>query len=307
MDLKKGNFKQLTDGEKIKATGAVVSPKNMQVYYFQDKNLITLDIKTLKEKVIYSIPKNFNPAASLSIDENGTTIAFAIVEKTKTKKKEDKHFSDANDRFNLYPESSIILVKTDGSGGKIIYTEKKWLSHVVVNPKNPNIILYCQEGPWSSVPQRMWTINADGSDNRPLRVEEKPELCIGHEFWFKDGLHIGYQVYYKGQDKQIGICDYNTRAFNEYSAGKNSHNQANSDGSLFVGDGSRKEPYLNIYKLINNKMVKKVLFHHEGSFDQEYFHPHPSFSPDDKSILFSSTKDGSTNIYLIFVDKLSFY
>jgi oligogalacturonide lyase len=80
------------------------------------------------------------------------------------------------------------------------------------------------------------------------------------------------------------------------------HTQANSTGDIFVGDGSDKEPFINLYRLNNGKLTGRHLWKHESSFSQQYWHPHPRFSPDDKYILFTSCRGGDGNVYLIKLD-----
>lgn len=298
MDLETGKFIQLTDGPNVKATGAVVSPITMEAYYVDARELKAVHLKTLVERTIYSLPLGYSPN-TLSVSSEGKVVAFSFVEIIPMTTKTDKIYSDMAERFVKRPWSTVITVNTDGSGWHEVLREKLWLSHVLINPKDPKIILYCQEGPWEKVPQRMWLINSDGTGNHPLRLEEKPEVRIGHEYWFKDGIHVGYQASFKGQQKSIGIANSLTGVYKEYSGANDTHTQANSHGTLFVGDGNMKEPYINLYRIENNHLILTRLLKHGGTYDQQYYHPHPIFTPDDQSIFFTSNRDGNGNIYIL--------
>lgn len=303
MNLENFQFVQLTDGKKISGTGAVVSPKTMEAYYRDGAEIKAVHLKTLAERTITTVPQGYN-VSTLSVTVDGRTLAYSIQEDIPITTKTDKIYSDMAERFQKRPWSAVVTGHTDGTGWHEAIRIKKWLSHTLINPLNENIILYCHEGSWGDVEQRMWVISASGRDNHPLRREEKPAVKIGHEFWFRNGIHIGYQVQVPGEPKSIGIVDVLDGSFNEYPTPYgDSHVQASSTGETFVGDGSDKEPYINLYKLADGKLTGRHLWKHEGSFSQQYWHPHPRFSSDDKYVLFTSSRGGNGNVYLIKLEE----
>ena len=77
------------------------------------------------------------------------------------------------------------------------------------------------------------------------------------------------------------------------------HMQASHHGNLFVGDGSDKEPFINLYRLENGKITGRHIFRHGSSFAQQHWHPHPAFSPDDRYVLFTSNRAGAGDVYLV--------
>ena len=94
-----------------------------------------------------------------------------------------------------------------------------------------------------------------------------------------------------------------------------SHLMSNFDGSLLVGDGANtpvdvkdtgahtleNDPYLYGFDV-----AKKAVFRiarHDTSWatvanSRQVTHPHPSFTPDNKAVLFSSDKDGKPALYM---------
>lgn len=303
LNLETYQFVQLTDGKKISGTGAVVSPATMEAYYRDGSEIKAVHLKTLAERVITTVPKGYN-TSSLSVTVDGRALAYSIQEDIPITTKTDKIYSDMAERFKKRPWCAVVTGRTDGTGWRETIRIKKWLSHTLVNPLNENIILYCHEGSWGDVEQRLWVISSGGRDNHPLRPEETPAVKIGHEFWFRDGIHIGYQVQVPGEPKSIGIADVLDGSYLEYPTPYNdSHVQASSTGETFVGDGSEKEPYINLYQLANGKLTGHHLWKHEGSFAQQYWHPHPRFSPDDNYVLFTSSRGGNGNVYLIKLEE----
>lgn len=98
----------------------------------------------------------------------------------------------------------------------------------------------------------------------------------------------------------IGVADARDGTFREYPTPfSDTHTQASHHGNLFIGDGSDKEPFLNLYELKAGKLTGQHIFRHGSSFSQQYWHPHPAFSPDDKFVLFTSNRAGNGDVYLI--------
>ena len=300
ISLQDGIITQLTEGKKIQARGAAVSSSKEEVYFVSGKEIKACNLRNYQERVLYTLPDSFQVSASLGINTEGSMLAMAITKKVDVVVSKIKHFDNAGEKYLLHPESRVIVIATDGSMSKIVRTEHNWLSHVVFNPTESNILLYCQEGPWQMVEQRMWICNInDTSVHHPLRSEEMPGVKIGHEYWFPDGKHVGYQVSSSSVKKGIGIADYQTGKYIEYDGADDSHTETDITGKYFVGDGRNNNRILSLYHIENNKLVKKVLVKHNGSFDQEYSHPHPSFIDEKGSILYTSNADGNCNIYLI--------
>jgi oligogalacturonide lyase len=302
MNLDTFQFVQLTDAKRISGTGAVVSPAAKEVYYSEGKLIKAVSLKTLAERTVTTIPAGYT-VSTLSITASGKALAYSIQEDIPITSKTDKIYSDMAERFEKRPWCAVVTGRTDGTGWHEVTRQKKWISHTLIDPLNENIILYCHEGSWSTVEQRLWLIDAGGRDNHRLRPEEKPTVEIGHEYWFRDGIHVGYQVKVPGDPKSIGVADVLDDSYVEYPTPySDNHTQANSTGDTFVGDGTDKEPYINLYRLADGKLTGRHLWRHDSSFSQQYWHPHPRFSPDDKYILFTSCRGGNGNVYLIKLD-----
>lgn len=300
LNLKTFTFVQLTDSKKISGTGAEVSPATHEVFYSEGRFIKAVHLKTLAERVVATVPEGYSLGSALSVTASGEALAFSITTNIVLTTKTKVIYSDMDEHFTKRPWSAVMTGHADGSGWHEIARQQKWLSHTLISPQNPNLILYCHEGRWNQVEQRLWLVNADGSNNRPLRVEEYPEIAIGHEFWFEDGIHVGYQVRYPKGPPMIGVADTRDGTFHEYPAPyADGHVQASHHGNLFIGDGSDKEPYLSLYQLVDGKLTGRHIFRHGSSFSQQFWHPHPAFSPDDAYVLFTSCRAGNGDVYLI--------
>ena len=300
MDLKTFEFVQLTDSRSISGTGADVCAATHEVFYRDGAAVKAVNLKTLAERKITTVPDGYNVGAALSVTAAGDALAFSISEKVTLKTKTDVIYSDMDEHFALRPWSAVLTGRTNGTGWHEIARQKKWISHTLISPTNPALVVYCHEGRWNQVEQRMWLVNGDGTNNRALRPEETPELSIGHEYWFADGVHVGYQAAAPKSPKMIGVADARDGTFVEYRAPfSDGHTNASHLGNLFVGDGSEKEPFINLYELKDGKLTGRHIFRHGSSFAQQHWHPHPAFSPDDKFVLFTSNRAGAGDVYLI--------
>lgn len=169
------------------------------------------------------------------------------------------------------------------------------------------------------VDARMWFINEDGSNMRKVKEHAEGESCT-HEFWVPDGSAMIYVSYLKDDTNRyirsinpVTLEDTQLRVMSPCS-----HLMSNYDGTLLVGDASdapvdvqddggykiENDPFLYVFNLQTGKEHRvaqhntswKVL---EG--DRQVTHPHPSFTPDNKRILFTSDVDGKPALYLAAV------
>jgi oligogalacturonide lyase len=88
-----------------------------------------------------------------------------------------------------------------------------------------------------------------------------------------------------------------------------SHLMSNHDGSRIVGDGSGDDPYLHLFDLRPGAAtVHRRLARHDSSWkvhkgNRQVTHPHPSFTPDQRAVLFTSDRDGEPALYLAELDR----
>jgi oligogalacturonide lyase len=306
LDLKSYEIVQLTDSKHIQGTGAVVAPQTREVFFKDGDHIKALSLMTLAERVVVDLPKGFINSAAVTASPDGKVIALSQTEDISITTKTDIIYSDLNERFEKRPFSQIFTGNGDGSDWHMVAGQKKWVSHALLAPKAPYTLLYCHEGAWERVEQRMWLIQRNNMYNRKLREEEKPDLLIGHEYFFPDGVHVGYHGNYASPDKRsfIGIADIRDGVYNEYiTPDGNRHTHANADGTLFVGDGNPRAPFISVYALHDGKLEPILQFRHDGSWDKQEWHPHPRFLPDGRRIVFASNKGGDGNIYLLTLKK----
>ena len=296
MNLRTGSIEQLTDEKKIKARGATYCAKQRMIYYSTDKEIKSYNTATKQIEVLFTIPDKYYTSASLSSTRDGKYIAFAELKKPSLSTG-NKNSGDTN------YHSIIYIINTAAKTTDIVTKEDFYISHVVINPVDFTKIIYCHEGDWDTVKQRMWYINSDGSGKIPLRVEDDAKLRVGHEYWSHDGKQINYQIGKFDKRKYIGVIKAkDLNHYTEFPYADDKHTQQNSTGNLFLGDGMPKSPYISIYKKTGSTLEQTQLYKHNSSYSSEVSHPHPIFSPDNKSIYFTSDSEGNSDIYLVVLN-----
>ena len=284
-ELSTGRFQQLTEAE-TGAYHACVCQQAETVAYLDNGSVWILDLKTLQQRKLYTYPAGHRPDL-LSIDDSGRYIAFAhCLPLAKPLGPDQTH------------HSWLVRINTDGSGHKIVREEDFWISHVLINPTDPDTILFCHEGSWEVVAQRLWIVQSDGSGLRKIRVEVTPEEAIGHEIWTERGGAVNYHGSYKrrgfvGRVKKdgTGVRDYTMTA----PAG---HTSATEDGRLVLGDGNVEYPYISLYTFKGSVAIANPLCQ-SGREKPAGMHAHANFSADGKYIVFGSERGGNTNVYVI--------
>ena len=119
-----------------------------------------------------------------------------------------------------------------------------WLNHLQFSPTDPNLLMFCHEGPWHKV-DRIWTIRTDGSHLTLVHKRTMAMEIAGHEFWSADGRTIWYDLQTpRGEDFWVAGYNVYTGARTWYHLQRNEwsvHFNVSPDGTLFSGDGGDED------------------------------------------------------------------
>jgi oligogalacturonide lyase len=211
---------------------------------------------------------------------------------------------------------------------KTLFHSTDWIGHMLFSPTDPNLIMYCHEGPWQKV-DRIWTIHADGTQNTLIHRRTMLMEIAGHEFWGLDGKTIWYDWQYpKGEDFFLVGYDLATHRRVAYHMQRNDwsiHFNLTQDLDMFTGDGGdpgqvAKAPDGEWIELFHPKMVGGT----DGALnDPGYWQPgvliserlvnmahqnyrgepNPRFSPDKKLVFFTSNMFGPSYVFAVEIAK----
>ncbi|HKN04120.1 MAG TPA: oligogalacturonate lyase family protein [Buttiauxella sp.] len=315
LDIAAGEALQLTEGSGDNTFGGFLSPDDKSLYYVKnERTLLEVNLETLVEREVYRVPADWVGYGTWVANSDCTKLVGIEISKDDWVPLND--WKIFHDFFHKGPNCRLLRVDLQTGESAVIHQEKNWLGHPIYRPFDDNTVAFCHEGPHDLVDARMWMVNEDGSNVRKVKEHAEGESCT-HEFWVPNGSSLMYVSYLKGQQGRT-IYSYNPETGANAEVMQMpacSHLMSNFDGTLLVGDGSGtpvdvkdtggytidNDPYLYAFDV-----VKKAYFRvarHDTSWatfanSRQVTHPHPSFTPDDSAILFSSDKDGKPALYI---------
>jgi oligogalacturonide lyase len=194
-----------------------------------------------------------------------------------------------------------------------------WLNHLQFSPTDPALLMYCHEGSWQMV-DRIWTIRTDGTHNQLIHQRTMENEIAGHEWWGADGQTVFYQLHFPRGGRVSFIASYNVktkeRVWLQYGPDQSSiHDNSSPDSKLFCGDGDNRSPWIFLFRpvLIRNQRTLGEQLIKGGYLEPEKLvnmsrqnyrlEPNPSFTPDQKYIVFRSNMFGPDYAFAVEIAK----
>ena len=318
LDLASQTATQLSDGAGENTFGGFLSPDDRQLYFVRaERQLIRLDLADLSEEVAYTVPAGWVGYGTWVANSACTKMVGIEIHADDWFPLSD--WKKFHEMFHTRPRCRLIridLVGPNAGTREIILEKQGWLGHPQYRPGDDHTVAYCHEGPHDLVDARMWFVNEDGSGVRCAKTHEPGESCT-HEFWVPDGSAMIYVSYLKGQ-RERWICSLDPLSLQTQrltAMPPCSHLMSNHNGTLLVGDGCDSpadvadtsahqiatDPYLHLFDLQAGSTRR--IARHDSSWrvykgNRQVTHPHPSFTPDGRQVLYSSDCDGEPALFL---------
>lgn len=302
-----GNIIQLTDGVDVHGYSGVISSDGTKLYYTEGEAIKLVYFDTFAERVLAEFPGGSLGECSVSTDEQRIVTAM---------KRDGK--------------SHITVTMTDGSGGEIIYTSpNQTIIHPQFHPKHPDLIAYSGDPA-----PRMWTIKSDGTENRQLYQHDNHEFLVHETFLgMSDELIVTHWPY---SLRRISLDTLRMQTISEFNAW---HIASNRAGTKVLCDTVHPDIGLRLVDVESGEHVpicypksscsgsqwkkdryavaedwaaaqqagerEKSLSWMEMKVDTIYgpqwTHPHPSFSPDEKLVVYTSDVSGHSQVYVAVI------
>lgn len=275
------------------------------VYFWRGHTLHSVDLATCALREIFVVEPRWKPSIIASACD-GSALFFSMEEIVI---QEDYSSSARNnlgirDRWKALPLSRIVRIPlaADGAPGpaETLLEENALIGHINASPTQPHLITYCHEGPWEEVDCRIWVM--DTRARRSWKIEPPHRrFHIGHEYWYADGLHVGYHGITGGPETVIGGASVAEDEPSHWHAPQRTvtGHIHSLDGDLVVGDAYH-DGVLKLWKRIDGEMsAPRVLCRHDCSFKIQQLHVHPCVAPDGRSVFYTSDRGGYGNIYSV--------
>ena len=227
-----------------------------------------------------------------------------------------------DERFSQHDPMELFFLNIATGDVKTYNRCNDWLNHLQFSPTDPNLLLFCHEGPWHKV-DRIWTIRSDGTQLTKIHQRTMAMEIAGHEFFSGDGNTIWYDLQTpRGEDFWVGGYEVSTGKRTWYHLERNNwsvHFNVSPDGRLFSGDGGDdrmvahapdgKWLYLFHPELLSEPEIDSKDLIHIGVFHPERLvnmakhdyalEPNAMFSPDLKWLIFRSNMSGASQVYAV--------
>jgi oligogalacturonide lyase len=147
---------------------------------------------------------------------------------------------DIGYRRSQHLPMDLMTIATKTGEVKLFNHSTEWLNHIQFSPGDPNLLMFCHEGPWQLV-DRIWTINVMGGPPRLVHDRTMRNEIAGHEFFSADGKTVWYDLqtpissvfWVAGCNLETGARIWYHLERSEWSV----HFNVSPDGTLFAGDG----------------------------------------------------------------------
>jgi oligogalacturonide lyase len=303
IDLASGEIEQLTDLEpvplprEVEFFRACKNPVREEAYCWHDRDLLAIDLRTRKtRRLLQTEPRWCHSMTNCAAD--GRHVYFGVWEDQSSKFRVDllRGYVGFKETFEAKPLSRVVQVAVDSGEARVVWEEKSWIGHVNTSPTQRQLLTFCHEGPWNLVDQRVWGLDADTGKVWKIRPTSGKET-VGHEYWYADGVRIGYHGLDAQGKPMIGRIRHDNTGRHETSFPGQTGHTFSLDEKLIVGDGGG---VIRLWRYDGNEYSKpRVLCRHDSAMRIQQAHPHPRISPDGRYVIYTSDRSGYCNLYKV--------
>lgn len=219
--------------------------------------------------------------------------------------------------YDAHLEKTIFSLDTKTGVFEDVYTENAWLNHLQFSPADPNLLMFCHEGPWHKV-TRVWLVDIVKKDAPRAMHQRTMDMEIwGHEWFGAQGEYLYFDLQKpKGETFWIGKVNIKTGEEEDFEMKRcewSVHFVTSWDETFLLGDGGSSTKSVAhdpdgqwIYKFnypeaADADGVKRFnterlvnMKHHDYNLE-----PNVHLSPDGKWCIFRANFEGVDNVYAV--------
>lgn len=317
LDMKTKEITQLTSKRRV--SGEIVGPKSRRVFYQSGDSVFATGVEDLQTQLLFVFPDSvYGGVTTLNADE--TLLGGSISRKSDVEKDRARKRPEGVSSFEWTYEGkmrrSLITISVETGEMKIIHTDNAWLNHIQFSPTDPNLMMFCHEGPWHKV-DRIWTIDVNKRNPKLMHKRTMDMEIAGHESFSPDGKKIWFDLQMpRGETFYWANVDLETGKETKYSLTPDEwsiHFTTSPDGKWFAGDGgdpsqvAKAKDGMWIYRFElegdHLKSERLVNMKHHDYSKTTGTEPNEHITPDGKWIIFRANFEGHTDIYAVEVKK----
>ncbi|TFW33698.1 oligogalacturonate lyase family protein [Massilia horti] len=315
INLKDRKVEQVTTDPAQKRMLSMLAKTTREVLYQSADTIYATSVDTKKTRKLYTFPAGTRGGIA-TINADGTMLAGSIAspEQMEILRQYPKKSDYFNRIYDAHLENKIFTIDIRTGEFKIVHAENNWLGHIQFSPTDPDVLMFCHEGPWHKV-DRIWRYNIKDKTTTLMHKRSMDMEIAGHEYFSPDGKSIWFDLqkprgetfYMAGADvktgNQVGI--YQLTA-DEWSI----HYTLSPDQKMFAGDGgdptqvARAQNGTWIYAFYpEGKRFRSEKLVNMKAHDYRGLEPNVHFSPDGKWIVFGGTFEGRKETYAVEIAK----
>ncbi len=303
LDLNSGEIEQLTDLQpvplprELEFLRACKNPVREEAYFWYDRSLMALNLETRALRTLCEIePRWCISMTNASAD--GKYVYFGVWEDLSDRFEVDllRGYVGFAETWAAKPLSQVVRAAVDGSGVEVVFEEQYWIGHVNTSPTQSHLLTFCHEGPWNQVDQRIWGLDARTGQAWKIRPAAPGEI-VGHEYWYADGLRVGFHGRRADGRHILGRVQYDNQDITEFDFPGQTGHIFSLDEKLVVGDGGG---IIRLWQWDGTRYQgPRALCRHDSSMHIQQTHPHPRIAPDGTYVIFSGDRSGYGNVYRV--------
>ncbi len=294
-------------------TGEIVAAKSGNIYYQIKDSVYRVNAFTKETKLIFVFPADYKGSiATVNADETLLAGSKASDEQKEISRKYPKKSEFFDRIFDAHLPNDLWKIDIKTATLSNIHTENTWLGHVQFSPTEPNLLMFCHEGPWHKL-DRIWTIDVQTKAVKLMHKRTMDMEIAGHEWLSVDGKTIWYDLQMpKGKTFFVAGTNVHTGKEVKYELQRDEwsiHFNRSNDGKLFCGDGgdagqvakAKDGQWIYLFTPDGDKMKAERLVNMK--FHNYHLEPNVHFSPDGKWVIFRANFEGVDAVYAVEVKR----
>ncbi|MBB4080983.1 oligogalacturonide lyase [Lewinella aquimaris] len=292
--------------------GEILGKKRREVFYQVQDTVFATHVDSRETRKVFVFPEDFKASiTTLNADETKLAGTWASPEKDSILAKHPSKGEFFDRIFDAKLLHKLFYIDIETGELESIHAERTWLGHIQFSTTDPDLLMFCHEGPWHKV-DRIWNIDIATKEVKKIHERTLHREIAGHEFWSWDGETIWYDLQIpRGETFYLAGYDVTGGAMKKYAMDRNEwsiHFNISPDQRLFAGDGgdpsqvARAEDaqYIYLFEPRGNRLQSTRLVdmqHHDYQLE-----PNVHFTPDQRWIVFRANFEGSSHIYAVEIE-----
>ena len=306
---------QLTAGQKILPNMACLA-RSGRLFYFDGPVLHSVATDTLADRELYRVPAGFQPSLP-TCTADGRYLAFAYCQETALSTETGRIYATMHERYYQHPHSVVMRIDTESGQALAAWGEATWISHVLIHPTQPNLILFCHEGGGTCVQQRMWIVDLNHQQARkaaPSILSDRVSracmsISLSRATWVSSIRWIA-QAATRSITPSSGPTGRGFASISSLVAVRTTSSPIPTTAwwsamrAYLSSQDKEGGQYLGLMTHLNGRVRIRRLAWHGTSWRTQESHGHPSFSPDDRWVIYNSDAGKCDNVYMADVQSI---